>query len=98
MYVDVLDDWFYDGKMRLERSSYFIFGNIKMVGFGNWRLRWEVCRGIGGEKIGEMDFDGCFLYIRESHSPDRNGILFCCGRSEAKAVTKKIQWIAGNSS
>jgi len=31
-------------------------------------------------------------------SPDRNGILFCCGRSEAKAVTKKIQWIAGKSS
>jgi hypothetical protein len=64
LYVDVLDDWFYDGKMRLERSSYFIFGNIKMVGFGNWRLRWEVCRGIDGEKIGEMELMAAF-YISE---------------------------------
>jgi hypothetical protein len=31
-------------------------------------------------------------------SPDRNDILFCCGWSEAEAVTKKIQWIAGNCS
>ncbi len=30
-------------------------------------------------------------------SPDSSGILFCCGRSAAEAVTKKIQWIAGTS-
>jgi hypothetical protein len=30
-------------------------------------------------------------------SPDRNGILFCCGRSKAEAVTIKIEWRAGLS-
>jgi hypothetical protein len=51
-----------------------------------------------GEKMGRINSDDCILYIIQCHSPDRNGILFCCGRSEAEAVTKKIQWRAGNSS
>lgn len=31
-------------------------------------------------------------------SPDRNGILFCGGRSEAEPAAKKIQWRAGIAS